>query len=117
MSVRVVSYTQKARYTFQILIMLTYARGNMEGGLPVVDLPMSEKAGILADMIIGCLRQPTNDFDCCCIGSAAGFAYADSVFQNCKQRMTVNLCDYGPCDFAWRICFWPLCKGAARHNY
>lgn len=37
--------------TVQILIMLTYAKGTMEAGSPVVDLPMSEKAGILADII------------------------------------------------------------------
>ena len=30
---------------------LDIRQGTMEGGVPVVDLPMSEKAGILADMI------------------------------------------------------------------
>ena len=39
-------------------IDLDYAdvRQSSLGGLPVVDLPMSEKAGILADMITDCRK-------------------------------------------------------------
>lgn len=56
--------------------MLTYARVAKEGGVPVVDLPISEKAGILADMTIDC-RDELPDDKLFVLGSAAGFACAD----------------------------------------
>ena len=37
--------------------MLTYASTVMEGLLPFVDLPMSENAGILADIVVVELNQ------------------------------------------------------------
>ena len=37
--------------------MLTYASIVMEGLLPLVDLPMSENAGILADIVVVELSQ------------------------------------------------------------
>lgn len=51
-------------------------RQSSHGRLPVVDLPISEKAGILADMITECRNDPADD-ELFVIGSAAGFAYAD----------------------------------------
>lgn len=69
--------------------MLTYARVGMES-LPVVDLPMSEKAGILADMMNNCQIQSA---DVKLFGLARLLALHALiwVFENC-QSVDCNLC-------------------------
>ena len=59
----------------------------MEEGLPVVDLPMSEKAGILADMIDDC-RNKSADVELFVLARLLALHALIWVFENC-QSVTV----------------------------